>query len=103
MEDKNILSLLGINIENQKIDIDLNQTKNFFENLQKSIEEKSKQIDQNIKDGKVDLEEVGLKVDKEHISIDLKQTKNFFENLTEKLDGFVKELDNTFKGLDSKK
>ena len=100
MEEKNILSLLGINIEDEKIDIDLKQTKSFFENLQKSLEEKSKKLEQNIKEGKIDFQEAGLKVDKEKITIDLKQTKNFFEELSKKVENFVQDLDKSFKNLE---
>ncbi len=100
MEEKNILSLLGINIEDEKIDIDLKQAKSFFENLQKSLEEKSKKLEQNIKEGKIDFQEAGLKVDKEKITIDLKQTKNFFEELSKKVENFVQDLDKSFKKLE---
>jgi len=106
MEKKkeNILSLLGINIENEKIDIDLKQTKNFFENLQKTLEQKSKDINESIKEGKVDLSDtVGIKVDDEHISLDLNKTKSFFENLTQKLNNFVQDLDKSVNDLTSKK
>jgi len=99
MEEKkeNILSMLGINIANEKIDIDLNKTKSFFESLQDTLEKKSEDLSQSIKEGKVDLQDsVGIKVDDEHISLDLKKTKSFFENLTNKVEGFVKDLDSTF-------
>ena len=99
MEEKkeNILSMLGINIANEKIDIDLNKTKSFFESLQSTLEKKSEDLSQSIKEGKVDLQDsVGIKVDDEHISLDLKKTKSFFENLTNKVEGFVKDLDSTF-------
>jgi len=102
MESKNsdILSLLGIKIENQKIDIDLNKTKNVFENLQKTLEKKSEELNNSIKEGKVNLEDsVGLKVDNEHISLDLNKTKNFFENLTKTVDNFSKELDSSIGNL----
>lgn len=106
MEEKkeNILSMLGINIANEKIDIDLNKTKSFFENLQSTLEKKSEDLSQSIKDGKVDLEDsVGIKVDDEHISLDLNKTKTFFENLTNKVENFVKDLDSTFNEFKSDK
>ena len=106
MEDKkdNILSILGINIANEKIDIDLNKTKSFFKNLQSTLESKSEDISQNIKDGKVDLQEsIGVKVDNEHISLDLNKTKSFFENLTTKVESFVKDLDSTFSEFKNSK
>ena len=99
MEEKkeNILSLLGINVADEKIDIDLSKTKSFFENLQSTLEKKSEDLSKSIKEGKVDLEDsVGVKVDDEHISLDLKKTKSFFENLSNRVDSFVKDLDSTF-------
>ena len=104
MENKkeNILSMLGIDIADEKIDIDLNKTKSFFESLQSTLEKKSEDLSQNIKDGKVDLQDsVGIKVDDEHISLDLKKTKSFFENLTNKVESFVKDLDSTFSEFKS--
>jgi len=106
MEEKkeNILSFLGINIENEKIDIDLKQTKNFFENLQKTLEQKSKDINESIKEGKLDLSDsVGIKVNDEHISLDLNKTKSFFENLTQKLNNFVQDLDKSVNDLTNQK
>jgi len=105
MEEKkeNILSLLGIDIKDEKIDIDLKQTKNFFQNLQKTLEQKSKDINKNIKEGKLDLSDsVGIKVDDEHISLDLNKTKSFFENLTQKIEQFTKDLDKSVNDLTNK-
>ena len=94
-----ILNLLGINAKDGKIDIDLNKTKSFFTTLQETLQEKAQKIDENIKNDKVDLEDVGLKIDKEHISLDLNKTKNFFDGLTQKLEKFVEEIDKTAKEL----
>ena len=105
MEEKkeNILSLLGINIENEKIDIDLKQTKNFFENLQKTLEQKSKDINESIKEGKVDLSDtVGIKVDDEHISLDLNKTKSFFENFLQKVEQIAQDIEKSINTLEDK-
>ncbi len=100
--DKNgldILKLLGIDAKDGKIDIDLNKTKNFFNSLQTTLEEKAKKIDEDIKNDKLNLEEVGVKIDKEHISLDLTQTKSFFENLTKKIEGFAKEIEKSLNEI----
>ena len=102
MEDKNILSMLGINIEDEKIDINLKQTKSFFENLQKSLEQKSKKVEQSIKEGKLELDELGIKANKEQITIDLKKGKSFLEELSKKIENFVQDLDKSFKSLEDK-
>jgi len=72
--------------------------------LQKTLEQKSKDINESVKEGKVDLSDsVGIKVDDEHISLDLNKTKSFFENLTQKLNNFVQDLDKSVNDLTSKK
>jgi len=105
MEEKkeNILSLLGIDIKDEKIDIDLKQTKNFFNKLQDSLNKKAQEIDKNIQEGKIDLKEVGLKIDNEHISLDLNKTKSFLQNIAQKIEQFSKDLESSVNELTSKK
>jgi len=105
MEEKkeNILSLLGINFEDEKIEIDLKQAKNFFENLQKTLEQKSKEINESIKEGKVDLSDtVGIKIEEERISLDLKKTKSFFESFLEKVEQIAKDIEKSINSLEDK-
>ena len=93
-QDKDLSSKLGIDVSNNKINIDLNQTKNFFNTLKQSLEDAAKNIQKDISEGKVDMaENVGIKVDKENINIDLEKTKNFVEELGKKIEGFLGEID----------
>ncbi len=91
---EDILELLGIKIENGKIEIDTNKTKDFFKSLENKIEEKVQNIDENIKSGKIDLKDsVGLKIEDKKIEIDLDKTKNFFEGLTKQIQNIVNSID----------
>lgn len=102
-QDKDLSSKLGIDISNNKINIDLNQTKNFFNTLKQSFEDTAKNIQKDISEGKVDMaENVGIKIDKEHINIDLEKTKNFVEDLGKKIEGFLEEIDKTVENIDKK-
>ena len=101
-QDNNIdfLHLLGISIDNGKIEIDTNRAKSFVEDLQKSIEERTKVVESSIKEGKIDLKEsVGVKIEDEKIEIDLKKTKSFLEEITNKAQSFINSLGKSFENL----
>lgn len=105
MEEKNIdiLSLLGIKIEDGKIELDTNKTKSFFETLQKKAQEEAKKIEKGVEEGKLDLKEsVGLRVEDQKIELDLNKTKDFFENLAQKAATFLETLDKEFQSFDKK-
>ncbi len=102
-QDKDLSSKLGIDISNNKINIDLNQTKNFFNTLKQTFEDTAKNIQKDIYEGKVDMaENVGIKIDKENINIDLEKTKNFVEDLGKKIEGFLGEIDKAVENIDKK-
>ena len=102
-EEKDLNSKLGIDISNEKIHIDLNQTKSFFNDLKQTFEETAKNIKKDLAEGKVDMaENVGIKVDKEHIDIDLVKTQSFIEELGKKIEGFLEEIDKTVDNIEKK-
>lgn len=99
-----LFSKLGIDVDNDKIHIDVNQTKDFFSTLQKQLESSAQKIQENISEGKVDLgDKVGIKIDKENIDIDLGKTKNFIEDFGKKVEGFLHELEGAVEGLTKSK
>ena len=94
------LELLGIRIEDGKIEIDTNKTKEFFKTLENTIEQKIQNIDEGIKSGKIDLKDsVGLKIEDKKIEIDLNKTKNFFEGLTKQIQNIVSSIDKKLNNL----
>ncbi len=98
--DTGVLSKLGIEIESDKIDIDLGRTKEFFDALGETLKEKSQKIQEDISKGSVDLSEnIGIKVDNEQIKIDLSKTKDFIEELGNKVAGFVEGIDQALKDI----
>ena len=96
--ETNFLDLLGIKLEDGKIEIDTNKTKGFFESLQKSVEKKA----EDISAGKVDLESVGVKVNDEKIEVDLNKTKSVLDDIAKKAKNFVEMLDKSFSDLSKK-
>ena len=93
-QNKDLFSKLGIDIDDKKINIDMNKTKAFFDTLKKTLENAAQNIQKDISEGKVDMSEnVGIKIDKENINIDLEKTKNFIEDLGKKIESFIGEID----------
>jgi len=97
---EDLFQKIGIDIEEEKIQIDLGKTKAFFETLQNRLTEKAQHLQQNIAEGKVDLgEDVGIKIDNEHIDIDLAKTKQFIEDLGRRFEGLLGEIEKSVKQL----
>ena len=102
-ENIDLLTLLGIKIDDGKIEIDTNATKSFFENIQKKVEEKASDLEKGIQEGKIDLKEsVGVRVDESKIEIDLNKTKSFLEEISNKAKSFIESLDKTINDITKK-
>jgi phosphoribosylformylglycinamidine (FGAM) synthase-like enzyme len=99
-----LFSKLGIDIGDEKINIDLAQTKGFFEALQQTLQQKAEKLQSDISEGKVDLaEEVGIKVDDQRVEIDLAKTKSFIEELGSKIQSFVADLEKSVEKISNPK
>ena len=95
-EQNDLFKKIGIDIEQNKIDIDLGKTKAFFNALGNRLQQKAEAVQKDLSEGKIDMEEsVGIKVDEEHVKVDLAKTKSFIEALGKQIEGFVSELDRT--------
>jgi hypothetical protein len=102
-EQQDLFEKIGVDIEGEKINIDLGKTKAFFDALQSRLTEKAQNLQQDIAEGRVDFgEQVGIKVDSEHINIDLEKTKNFMADLGKRFEGFLGEIDKAVKEIDRK-
>ena len=100
-EKEEIFKKIGLDVSDDNINLDLNKTKDFFNTLQNTLQEKAENLEKDIANGKIDFEEnVGIKVDNEHINIDLKKTKSFIEEFGQKIENFLAEIDHTIGKLD---
>lgn len=95
------LSPVGIEIKENKITIDTNKTKDFFQQLGKNLEAKMTQLTQKLEKGIVDEKEAGIHIDDSHINIDLNKTKDFLETWGKQLQGVVKQFGSMTKEIDS--
>ncbi|RRS30216.1 MAG: hypothetical protein P794_07970 [Epsilonproteobacteria bacterium (ex Lamellibrachia satsuma)] len=102
-EKEELFKKIGVDVNEDNINIDLKKTKDFFNTLQGKLQQKAQKIEKDISKGIIDLEEnVGIKVDDEHINIDLKKTKSFIEQFGEKIEHFLSELDKTVEQIEKK-
>jgi formiminotetrahydrofolate cyclodeaminase len=101
--NNDLFSKMGVELGDGKLNIDLTQTKDFFNALKETFESKAQEIQKDISEGKIDMaENVGIKIDKENINIDLNQTKNFVESFGKKIEGFLAELEKSVEDINKK-
>jgi uncharacterized protein YpuA (DUF1002 family) len=99
--NNDLFSKMGVDVGDGKLNIDLNQTKDFFNALRETFESTAQNLQKDLSEGKVDMaENVGIKIDKENINIDLNQTKNFVESFGKKIENFLAELEKSVKEMD---
>ena len=98
--DDDLLSRLGIDLNGEKINIDLGKTRGFFGAVGGMLASKAEKLQSDIADGSIDLgEKVGVKVDKEQINIDLGKTRSFIDDLGKKIAGVVDQIDDVVKDI----
>jgi len=91
--DTDMLGKLGIDINGDQIQIDLDTTRRFFDNLQESISAQVGQIDANMQQNSQNIgENIGIQIDNDQINIDLEQTKNFIGSIGAQIEKFVSSL-----------
>jgi len=102
-QDNDLFSKLGVEVGEGKLNIDLNQTREFFDALKQTFESTAQNLQKDISEGKVDMaENVGIKIDKENINIDLEKTKRFIEGFGLKIQNFLAELEKSVDDIHKK-
>jgi hydroxylamine reductase (hybrid-cluster protein) len=102
-QNLDFMELLGIKIDDGKIEIDTNTTKSFFESLQKKVQEKANDIEDSIKNKNLNLKDsVGVKIEENKIELDLNKTKSFLNDLSDKVKSFVDSIDSTIEDIAKK-
>jgi uncharacterized protein YpuA (DUF1002 family) len=99
--NNDLFSKMGVDVGDGKLNIDLNQTRDFFNALRETFESTAQNLQKDLSEGKVDMaENVGIKIDKENINIDLNQTKDFVESFGKKIEDFLAELEKSVNEMD---
>ena len=95
------LAPVGVEVDNHKITIDTQKTKDFFEQLSKTFEKKINKIAQDLEKGTLEEKDAGVKIDDTHINIDLNKTKEYLESWGKKMQDFVQAFDGIEKSMDT--
>jgi uncharacterized protein YpuA (DUF1002 family) len=99
--NNDLFSKMGVDVGDGKLNIDLNQTRDFFNALRETFESTAQNLQKDLSEGKVNMaENVGIKIDKENINIDLNQTKDFVESFGKKIEDFLAELEKSVNEMD---
>jgi len=92
---------IGIIVDNGRIIIDTQQTKDFLENLAQKVDSGFKKIEHDLKNGQPKTPNAtGITVSQDRIEIDLNKTEKFMEKWIKSMESVGKELDNVFRELD---
>ena len=101
--NNDLFSKMGVDVGEGKLNIDLNQTKAFFNALRETFENTAQNLQKDLSDGRVDMaENVGIKIDKENINIDLEKTKSFVEGFGKKIENFLLEIEKSVEDIQVK-
>jgi hypothetical protein len=94
------LSKMGVTMSEGKLVIDTNKAKEFFGNLHKKLDNTSKEIDKELKEGNLTVtRSIGIEVTQEKMTVDLNKTKSFLDSWGEQMEAFAKEFDKLTKAL----
>jgi len=103
-EEQSKLSQMGFKkTSDNKIIIDINQTKNYFQMLAQQMQSKVEEMNHELENGDLQEKEVGIEVNQTHINIDLNKTKQFLDNLGKKMQGYIHEFEGMVQELNSTK
>lgn len=94
------LSKIGITMGDGKLVIDTNKAREFFGNLHKRLDNTSKEIDKELKEGNLTVTKpMGIEVTQDKMSIDLNKTKSFLDRWGEQMESFAQQFDQLTKTL----
>lgn len=95
-KEPSLMNNLGVSMDDGKLIIDTNKTKNFFSDIGKKLST----ADKELKEGNLTItKEAGVEITKESMSIDFNKTETFLESFGKKIEIFSKEFDNLSKSF----
>jgi len=96
-KEETILNEMGFDFEDNKIIIDLNKSTNFFSNMEKKINEKSREIENKIKGIESNItKNSGVVITENKVDIDLNKTKSVLDNLSSIFRDIVADMNASF-------
>ena len=82
IDEKDILGQLGLDIQNEKISIDINKTTNFFKQMEIEMHGKADELQHKIEKADINFtRDLGIDFRGEKLEIDLNKTKKMFQQI----------------------
>ncbi|MEA3455485.1 MAG: hypothetical protein U9R26_03155 [Campylobacterota bacterium] len=95
-KNPSMMNKMGVTMQDGKLIIDTNKTKEFFWALEKNLDG----IDRELQKGNLTvMKPAGIEVTKDKVSIDLNKSKSFFDSWGKQMEFFAKEFDKMTKML----
>jgi len=96
-KEETILNEMGFDFEDNKIIIDLNKSANFFSQMEKKINEKSKEIENKIRGIESNItKNSGVVITEDKVDIDLNKTKSILDNISSIFRDIVADINASF-------
>jgi len=96
-KEETILNEMGFDFEDNKIIIDLNKSTNFFSQMEKKINEKSKEIENKIRGIESNItKNSGVVITEDKVDIDLNKTKSILDNISSIFRDIVADINASF-------
>lgn len=98
--EPSMMNKMGVSMEDGKLIIDTNKTKKFFTVFQEKMDNTSREIDRELREGNLTVTvPAGIEVTSKKVSIDLNKSESFFKSWGEKMESFAKEFDKMTRSL----
>jgi len=97
-KNPSMMNKMGVTMQDGKLIIDTNKTKEFFGTLEKNLDG----IDRELQKGNLTvMKPAGIEVTQEKVSVDLNKSKSFFDSWGKQMEFFAKEFDKMTKMLNN--
>ena len=93
---EDFLQQLGLEINGEKITIDINRTTEFMENLETKMQHKADEIEKKIEKSEIDFTEgMGIEITDDKVAIDLNKTRDMLQQINILMKDIILDVNNT--------
>jgi len=91
-----LLKDMGFDFNQQKVEIDINKTDNFFKKIEIEMHSKAEEIERKIENAEIDFKKnIGIEISENKIGIDLNKTRNMLQDINSLIKDIVLDINTT--------
>jgi len=96
IKSENILHTMGLEINGEKITIDMNKTNIFMKNLETAMQSKADEIEQKFEHADINFTKgLGIEINGDMVAIDLNKTKDMLQQINILMKEILLDVNNT--------